>query len=161
MSPTASTFSNSGYCTLALIPAISPASIFVNPKHFLPYIAASATKRKEMKRKQYRGLCLNPISAPHAHTHVCEVWRLERICMFCKTGEAAKEIVANCINLDSRPVRIRWLSRLKAYRHDAFCRRARIRRTLMRERPLRCRAKVRYGSPSRHGISLPHSIQEV
>ena len=50
---------------------------------------------------------------------------------------------------------------IKAYQCDAFCRIARIRRTLMRERPRRCRAKVRYGSPSRHGISLPHSIQEV
>ena len=42
---------------------------------------------------------------------------------------------------------------IKAYQCDAFCRIARIRRTLMRERPRRCRAKVRYGSPSRHGIS--------
>ena len=50
---------------------------------------------------------------------------------------------------------------VKAYQCDAFCHIARILRTLMRERPLRRRAKVRYGSPSRHGRSSPHSIQAV
>ena len=104
-------------------------------------------KERKEKRKQYRGLYLNPISVPRASTRACERRRIACTCTFRETGEAAKEIVANCINLDSRPVLIRWLSRLKAYRHDAFCRRARIRRTLMRERPLRCRTKVRCGSP--------------
>ena len=53
-------------------------------------------KERKIKRKQYGGLLLNPISVPRARTRACEGRRLACTCTFCEAGEAAMEIVANC-----------------------------------------------------------------
>ena len=52
-------------------------------------------KERKIKRKQYRGLLLNPISVPRARTRACEGRRLACTCTFAKAGEAAMEIIDN------------------------------------------------------------------
>ena len=50
-------------------------------------------KERKGKRKQYRGLYLNPISVPRARTRACEGRRLACTCTFAEAGEAAMEII--------------------------------------------------------------------
>ena len=63
-------------------------------------------KERKIKRKQYGGLLLNPISAPRARTRACEGRRLACTCTFREAGEAAMEIIDNCFGSESRDLRI-------------------------------------------------------
>ena len=53
-------------------------------------------KERKIKRKQYGGLLLNPISVPRARTRACEGRRIACTCSFAEAGEAAMEIIDNC-----------------------------------------------------------------
>ena len=53
-------------------------------------------KERKIKRKQYQGLYLNPISVSRARTRACEGRRIACTCTFAEAGEAAMEIVDNC-----------------------------------------------------------------
>ena len=46
-------------------------------------------KERMVKRKQYRGLLLNPISVPRTRTRACEGRRIACTCSFAEAGEAA------------------------------------------------------------------------
>ena len=63
-------------------------------------------KERKIKRKQDRGLLLNPISVPRARTRACEGRRIDCTCTFAEAGEAAMEIIDNCFGSLERDFRI-------------------------------------------------------
>ena len=63
-------------------------------------------KERKIKRKQYRGLLLNPISVPRARTRAYEGRRIACTCTFAEAGEAAMEIIDNCFGSLERDLRI-------------------------------------------------------